>query len=269
MAHKLSRSDRAFVENELVDDALDSRFEAVAKRPDIAAIKWSHNGSHLNSRLYTAYGTLEVGRTHSGSTIWRDERPLIQPRSSKPAIFSTVRAAKAAGLVHLQDSFGDFVPLRDGLRWDLPLRRHFRAEVRPPLTLQPESLPDDHEWGRDKLKRLLEKFEGAVSATDRALENHLDAVVNSWALSLPSWTICDPGHFELKTPHGKLVIRRMVGWVVERNGAPRVWFSPGRLIIFDKLEHAKICGLLHARDYGEHNPYPDGTRWAECIGVVI
>jgi hypothetical protein len=40
------------------------------------------------------------------------------------------------------------------------------------------------------------------------------------------------------------------------------------IIIFDKLEHAKICGLKNARDYRDAIRFPDGTRWAECADVV-
>ena len=99
------------------------------------------------------------------------------------------------------------------------------------------------------------------AAADENLMLILEAVSRSWQqIALPTWTKRADGGFELNTPYGKLVIRRLVGWTVERNGVPLVWCLFGKRVIFDKLEHAKTSALLHAADYGALTA-KDGTRW--------
>jgi hypothetical protein len=73
------------------------------------------------------------------------------------------------------------------------------------------------------------------------------------------------GYYELKTPYGLLVVRRLIGWTAERDGAPLVWFVGDEKIIFGKLEHAKTSALVHARDYGGMH-FLDGTRWDNPAG---
>ena len=53
----------------------------------------------------------------------------------------------------------------------------------------------------------------------------------------------------------------MIGWTVERDGVPLCWTVFGGKVIFDKLEHAKISALVHARDFGYDIRFLDGTRW--------
>jgi hypothetical protein len=67
-------------------------------------------------------------------------------------------------------------------------------------------------------------------------------------------------NYELSTPYGTLVVSRMVGWKVERNGVPLVTsFHPRQIIIFDKLEDAQICGLRAVR--GGARCRADETSW--------
>jgi hypothetical protein len=55
----------------------------------------------------------------------------------------------------------------------------------------------------------------------------------------------------------------MIGWTVERNGLPLVWFCTGKRVIFDKLEDARTSALVHMADEGANVRYRDGTRWGE------
>jgi hypothetical protein len=55
----------------------------------------------------------------------------------------------------------------------------------------------------------------------------------------------------------------MIGWTVERNGLPLVWWCSGSKVIFDKLDDAKTSALVHVADLGAYVRYPDGTRWGE------
>ena len=131
--HKLRRSLIRFVQDQLVDDKLDCKFDTLGKRPDVAAISWQHrNYAGRNTRLETAYGMLEVCRTVGGYTVMRNGAALVHARSPREAIFASQRAAKAAGLVHLTDGFGDAPPYEDGLCWDIR-----RPTADPPVPQAP------------------------------------------------------------------------------------------------------------------------------------
>ena len=106
----------------------------------------------------------------------------------------------------------------------------------------------------------MRKSIAGASAPDKNLLLALDALARSWQLPPPTWTKRAEGHFELNTPYGVLTVRRLVGWTVERNAVPLCWFHPEERLIFDKLEHAKISALAHARDFGDER-FGDGTRW--------
>jgi hypothetical protein len=122
------------------------------------------------------------------------------------------------------------------------------------------SLSDDHEWGRQQLDGLLKKSNTTATAADENLVLDMEAVARSWQLSSPTWAKRAHGCFDLNTPYGMLVVRRLIGWTVERSDAPLVWAMGGERVIFDKLEHAKTSGLAHAPDYGDIR-FVDGTWW--------
>lgn len=248
-----------FVQDQLVDDKLDCKFDTLGKRPDITAISWQHrNYAGRHTRLETAYGMLEVCRTLGGHTLMRDGAPLVHARSPREAIFASQRAAKAAGLVHLTDGFGDAPPYEDGLWWHIR-----RPTAEPPVPQAPgdfaadPSLSDDHEWGCQRLDRLLK--ESDACAADENLVLDVEAVGQSWQLSRPTWTKRAHGCFELNTPYGILVVRRLIGWTVERNGVPLCWSLGGKKVIIDKLEHAKTAAVACARYYNGNGI--SGVRW--------
>src|SRR5690348_7606383 len=86
------------VKDRLVDERLDHKFDALAQRPEVAAIHWHHkNYAGEYTRLYTAYGKLEVRRTLGGWMVSRHGALLVHARSPDGAIFASQRAAKAAG----------------------------------------------------------------------------------------------------------------------------------------------------------------------------
>jgi hypothetical protein len=230
---KLNRLRRDFVKHEIVDEDLEHQMAAVAQREDITAIHWDR--PPVKGTVYelpTAYGVLCVWKD-IGWSVKRDDAPLVQARSPRSAVFTRVDAAKATALVHVRDGFGSIASYRDGLWWNIPQRpaEHFVLNTMP------------------------------SAAADENLMLALEAVSRSWQqIALPIWTERADGLFELNTPYGKLVIRRLVGWTVERNGVPLVWCVSGKRLTFDKLEHAKTSALLHAPDYGDLRAN-DGTRW--------
>jgi hypothetical protein len=117
---KLTRFAMQFVKDQLVDERLDHKFDAFAQHPEIAAIRWQHkNYAGMYMRLHTAYGKLEVCRDFGGWKVYRDRAPLVHARSPRPVNFASQRMAKAGGLVHLMDGFGDAPPYKDGLWWDI------------------------------------------------------------------------------------------------------------------------------------------------------
>jgi hypothetical protein len=178
-------------------------------------------------------------------------------------LFTRLDAAKAAGLVHLHDGFGSEARYNDGLWWKTDRPAVGQHVLQPPADfLGDPSISDDHEWGRRRLDSLLKKSVARASAADENLELDLEAVARSWQLPPPTWTKQGHGYYELNTPYGLLVVRRLIGWTTERNGAPLVWFLDGEKVIFDKLEHAKTSALVHARAYRDSR-FVDGTRWSE------
>jgi hypothetical protein len=155
-------------------------------------------------------------------------------------------------------------PDQDGLSWNItrPPARHI--VVPPPVGFAPDPLiPDDHEWGLTRLTQLVKQSGAAASAADENLLMDLRGSrgARHWQLARPTWTKRALGYFELDTPYGTLVVRRLIGWTIERDGAPLVWFhGNGGRVIFDKLEDAQTGALLHAADFGDHR-FIDGTRW--------
>jgi hypothetical protein len=257
---KLTRITMQFVKDQLVDERLNYKFDAVAQREDIAAIRWVNRTRRgMPHWLCTPYGKLEVWHG-IGLTVERDGAPLVHARSPRAAVFTSVPAAKAGGLVHLMHGFGDAAPYKDGLWWDIkrPTAEH-SVQTPDDFAVDP-SLSDDHEWGRQRLDRLLKESAATASAADENLVLDLEAVARSWQLPPPPWTKRAHGCFELNTPYGMLVVRRLVGWTVELNGRPLVWAVGSEKVIFDKLEHAKTSGLAHAPDYGDIR-FVDGTWW--------
>jgi hypothetical protein len=260
---KFKRVIMEYIKDQLVDEYLEEKMVAVAQRGDIAAIRWqsqTRNGEPY--WLRTPYGELEIWCGFRGCwKVERDGAPLVHARSPHEALFTSIPAAKAAGLVHLPDGFGNDAPYNDGLWWNIK-----RSTPEQPVRQAPSEFPvdptisDDHEWGRQRLDSLLKESTAKASASYEDWELDLEAVARSWQLRTPKWTKQAHGYYELKTPYGLLVVRRLIGWTVERNGAPLVWFLGDEKIIFDKLEHAKTSALVHARDYGDRH-FPDGTRW--------
>jgi len=266
---KLDRLCREFVKDQLVDEALEDGMAAVAQREDIAGLPWSKDRrKEMPHWLHTPYGTLEVW-PGIGFTVKRDGKPLVHARSPLDAVFTGVPAAKAAGLVHIADGFGNKSPYKDGLWWNTsrPAAEHPLLPALGDFTADP-SIPDDHEWGRHRLDRLLKDAGATADSADDNLLIDLNRVARSWQLPPPTWTKRAHGCLELNTPYGILVVRRLIGWVVERNGAPLVWYNggpvAGKKVIFDKLEHAKVSALAHAGDFGELR-FRDGTRWDEQL----
>jgi len=230
------------VQGRLADEKLVARYEAVAARPDLAALRL--RGTNPVG-LYTAYGTLEVTHTYGGYIVRLDDDPLVQAGSPKPVLFPKQRIAKVAGLIHLQDNFGDALPCRDGLTWD---RRPVPDLHWTPVSSGPySSLSDDHEWDRQELQQQLDQVGANAIVADKHLVLKLERIAQAWELAPPVWNRRGEGYFELKTPYGRLAVSRLVGWKVERNNTPLVHGYPGELVIFEKLEHAKTCALRHAR----------------------
>jgi hypothetical protein len=108
------------------------------------------------------------------------------------------------------------------------------------------SVPDDHEWGERELKRRLLKCSDAYAA-DYPIISNIERQADCWQLPMPSWTRRAGGWYELGSAYGVLVVRRLVGWTVERNNEPLRWCYFGDRVIFDKLEHAKVSALACLR----------------------
>jgi hypothetical protein len=124
-------------------------------------------------------------------------------------------------------------------------------------------LTSDDQKARRRLDELLKQSGVDAAAADDNLIIELKWRAEKMQLKMPAWMEREQDRFELETRQGTLVIRRLIGWTVERNGVPLVWFLSGRhRVVFNKLEHAQISALLHAED----RRYPlllDGTRWEE------
>jgi hypothetical protein len=248
--YKVSRSQ--LLQGRVVDEKLAAKYDALALRSGVAALGWRDKNP---TGLPTAYGMLEVTHRNGGWIVRRDDDPLVQAGSVHPVLFPNQRVARAAGLIHLQDNFGDAPPWKDGLRWDRQPAPDLHGT---PVNSGNTSLPDDHEWGRQELRQLLlDKVGANTSVADGHLVSKLERIAQAWELAPPVWNRRGEGHFELKTPYGRLTVSRLVGWKVERNGTPLVHVYPNELVIFDKLEHAKTCALRHVR--GRY--VGDGTQW--------
>ena len=130
--------------------------------------------------------------TWLGWYVSRNRQPLVGARSPRPAVFYSVFAAKAAGLLHLQDSFGNKVPYKDGLWWQnsRPEGEHFAVETSGDFPVDP-SISYDHEWGRERLDQLLKASVATARTADAIDENlvlDLEGVARSWQLPPPLWT---------------------------------------------------------------------------------
>lgn len=252
-----------YFKDQLVEETLENRMHALSQRSEVAALPWQHeNYAGMNMRLHTAYGELEIVRLFGCFIVTRDGTSLVHVRSRCEAVFTRLSAAKAAGFVHLSDGFGDAATYEDDLCWDIrrpaaerPVAQTMDAPVDP-------SLPDAREWGRQRLEALLKGSVPTASAADENLLLDLEAVARSWQLPPPTWTKRAHGYYQLNTPYGLLVVRRLIGWTVERDGTSLVWAPAGKKVIFDKLEPAKTSALVHARDVGVSG-FLDGTRWDE------
>jgi hypothetical protein len=264
--HKLAPSLPESVKDRLVDEELDQRLDALALRQNVSALPWwLASASRSAGGLYTAYGTLEIHRDLGGWTVKRDEAALVHARSAPhEAIFSKQRTAMATALVHLTDGFGDTVAIKDGLWWDIQQPAAEYTTLQPSIELDVDtSITDDHEWGRRRLKQLLETSKLSASPEDENLIAAIRSRSRWAAFTPPPWNKLAHGYFQLHTPYCTLIVRRLIGWTVERDGMPLVWFHSGERLIFDKLEHAKTIALIHARDTEQIQPV-DGTRWSEA-----
>ena len=186
--------------------------------------------------LNTPWGRLEVWASFKGCwTVNLDGARLIHTRSGLDVIFTSVVAAKAAGLCHVDDGFGNVRPLNDGLRW----KGFNSAAAQSPAPSPPDDFPvdqaidDDHEWGQPLLKKSLKTSGAQAYAADDNLILDIEDCSRRWQLAPPTWTKRARGFFELNSPHGVLVVRRLIGWTVEKNGAPLVWFLSGEKVIFE------------------------------------
>jgi hypothetical protein len=232
-----------------------------------AAIRWLPRTRQSPHRLPTPYGVLDVWPYFAGCwQVYRDSVPLVGRYSRLAAVFTSVGAAKAAGLLHLSNGFGASEPFNVGFRWKMDLRtgNRFALQSADHLARTP-SVSDDHEWGRRELDRLLKECPDAPAATaDENLIIDITRAARWWRLPPPRWIRHARGLYHLNTPYGLLAVRRMIGWTVERNGMPLVWWcGGGKRVIFDKLEDAKTSALVHLTDEGTNIPYLDGTRWRE------
>jgi hypothetical protein len=243
-----------------VDEALDEKMASIAQRDQIAAIQWARETGH--HRLWTPYGVLDVWKSvPPGWHVNRNGAPLVHARSPHEALFTSAAAAAVAGLIHLADGFDHRAPCQDGLWWKMerPAPQHFVAP--PPVPVDP-SISDDDVWGRQRLEQLLKQSGIDGCAEDENLIIDLRWRASAWQVLQPKWTERAQGCWELDTPYGTLVVRRLIGWTVERDGSPLIWCIRDDRVIFDRLEHAKLSALVHAADIGAIRFY-DGTQWEE------
>jgi hypothetical protein len=253
---------RSLVNDQLVDENVEAAMAAaVARRADVVAIRWLKRPNEY--WLYTPYGKLEIHRSFSAFwRVQRDDAPLVHARSPRDALFTSLPAAKLAGLLHVMDGFANKAPYNDGLWWNIHHSRLRQPVLQTPAVFQANpSISDDHEWGLQQLGSLLKKSSMAALPPDGNLVLDMERAARRWELPAPAWTKQAHGYYELNTPYGLLLVRRLIGWTVERNSMPLVWFWGGDpKVIFDKLEHAKTSALLHAGECGDMY-VGDGTRW--------
>ena len=260
---KLNRYMRELLKDELIDDALQTRLVAALQNcHGLANATWSHRRRFEPYTLLTPYGMLTVSAYIGRSwTVARNGSPLVcQENPRKEAVFSSIAAAKAAGLVHLRDGFGSSASEKTRLRWqlDCPTPTHV---ARLNACNAYASVPDEHECGQKQLECLLLDFPDTLAADIHVIRS-IERQAESWELPMPKWTRRARGWYELSSPYGVLIIRRLVGWTVERNNEPLRWCYFGHRVIFDKLEHAQISAVVHAYDVGLPS-HPDGTHWSD------
>jgi hypothetical protein len=259
---KLNRLVWEAVKDELVDEALQAQMVATFQRSKVAALAWLPRTRQSSYRLPTPYGVLDVWAYFRGCwKVKRDYHPLIRGDGPHPALFTSVAGAKAAGLIHLREGFGNQALLNDTLRWSTSMSTAKRVDFEKGSFAV--DLPDDHEWGRKQLDRLLCRSEIAAAADENLLID-ISCVAQWRRLPPPPWTSVAQGLYRLDTPYGLLSVRRMIGWTVERNGMPLLWFCTDRRVIYDKLEDARTSALVHMADEGTNIRYADGTRWGEA-----
>jgi hypothetical protein len=253
------------VKDELVDEALEAQMISTLERHKLATVSWLPRTHHSPYQLPTPYGVLDVCAYFRGCwRVKRNSHPLVPGGGRFPAVFTSVAAAKSAGLLHLTDGFGASAPVNDGLQWKISLHAPKSATLQDARDLAVDlQLLDDHEWGRARLDSLLEEYPGTGAAADVNLLLDISCVAQWWRLPPPRWTRVAQGFYCLGTPYGALSVRRTIGWRVERNGLPLVWWCSGSKVIFDKLGDAKTSALVHIADEGTNIRYRDGTRWDE------
>ena len=66
-----------------------------------------------------------------------------------------------------------------------------------------QPLPDDYEFGRERLDQILEQFLGAPLGADENLLADIRQRAARWQLPSPRWTRREPGWYELNTPRGR------------------------------------------------------------------
>jgi hypothetical protein len=262
---KLNRYMRELLKDELIDDALQTRLVAALQNcHGLANATWSHRRRFEPYTLLTPYGMLTVSAYIGRSwTVARNGSPLVwQENPRKEAVFTSIAAAKAAGLVHLRDGFGTSVSEKTCLRWKLacPTAPHVAVLNAYDLAAA-ASVADDQEWGERELKRRLLQCPDTFAADVHIIKG-IERQADCWQLPMPSWTRRAGDWYELGSPYGVLVVRRLIGWTVERNNEPLRWCYFGDRVIFDKLEHAKMSALVHAYDVGLPS-HPDGTHWSD------
>jgi hypothetical protein len=247
---KLNRMVLKVAKNQLIDDAYQNEIvAAVARSPAFASLTWQGGPRREPISLPTPYGRLDVWANWRGTwEVHRSKEPLVQRGQHLGALFTSVEAAKAAGLLHVKADFGDSLGHNPTLEWKMPLKRSNVSQLK--VSPADPSLSDDHEWGKQRLDRLLK--EGDIGlADDENLIIDIYREARQWQLPMPPWIKRAHGWYDMATPYGTLTVRRLIGWTVERNGSPLVWNPPyNKRVIFDKLEHAKASALVHARDCG-------------------
>ena len=276
---------KKFWSSELVDDAVqDNLAAAFARDEDLRAIPWFKQRLRPRDLVAgTPHGTLKIVHSNGWHVLRNEREELIHnccTYPSYPAIFSNLDAAKAAALYHVCDGWSTADVLNqlgrggpaDGLYWNLSTAQPAALEY----DYKPSDLADDFELRhRETLAGMIRSF-GRPAADDivqvceaelRACKAAAAAAPGVPQLQLPVWKNPAQGWHTLVSPRGKFVVRRLVGWTAERNGAPMDYiFPPGRLI-FDRLEHAKIHALRHAEaEPAELSVCGDGTGW-RCISA--
>jgi hypothetical protein len=240
------------------DEMQDEMVAEAGKYPEFAALKWNQTKSS-NYLLSTPYGELQLRPCSRYWTVRRNGQPLGHNRGAK--VFTDLAAAKAAGFLDLLADFGFVEAPPFALNW----RGAQPTAIYPPprdLADFPEvTLPDSHEWGFAELERQVWQSGNCGEAADDFVRSVINAKSKRWQLT-PPWVRKAQGWYELKTRFGILTVRRLIGWIVERDEVPLVWMGPDQsLAIFDKLDEAMKAALIHARD--RFPVFREGLQWRE------